>query len=98
MATTSKNQSFIELKKENSQANSNEDSSKKEITLIDIMDSTYKNYEVYCFNPQTKKKEKLGKLGGDFTPTQTQKFFSRYDFTHSSTKYRIRLFSYLIPK
>ncbi|WP_238699678.1 hypothetical protein [Helicobacter trogontum] len=43
------------------------------------MDSTYKNYEAYCFNPQTKKKEKLGKLSGDFTPTQTQRFFSRYD-------------------
>ncbi|WP_233714312.1 hypothetical protein [Helicobacter trogontum] len=43
------------------------------------MDSTYKNYEAYCFNPQTKKKEKLGKLSGDFTPTQAKRFFSRYD-------------------
>ncbi len=80
LATTSKNQSFIELKKENSQIDSDENFIEKEITLIDIMDSTYKNYEAHCFNPpQTKKKEKIGKLDGDMTPTQAKRFFERYD-------------------
>ena len=80
LATTSKNQSFIELKKENSQIDSDENFIEKEITLIDIMDSTYKNYEAHCFNPpQTKKKEKIGKLDGDMTPTQSKRFFEKYD-------------------
>ena len=79
LMTSDTNPLFIKLKNENSQANSNEDFSKKETTLIDIMDSSYKNYEVYCFNPKTKKEEKVGKLGGDFTPTQAKRFFERYD-------------------
>ncbi|WP_394976434.1 hypothetical protein [uncultured Helicobacter sp.] len=80
LATTSKNQSFIELKKANSQIDSDENFIEKEITLIDIMDSTYKNYEAHCFNPpQTKKKEKIGKLDGDMTPTQSKRFFEKYD-------------------
>ena len=82
LVRNSGSQSFIELKKENSQANSNEDFSKKETTLIDIMDSTYKNYEVYCFNPKTKKEEKIGTLKGDMTPTQAKRFFERYELIH----------------
>ena len=44
------------------------------ITLHDILDLTYKEYKVkdtgLIFDD---------KLKGDFTPTQTQRFFSRYD-------------------
>ena len=58
LMTSDTNPLFIKLKNENSQANSNEDFSKKETTLIDIMDSSYKNYEVYFFNPKTKKEKK----------------------------------------
>ncbi|MBR2112488.1 MAG: hypothetical protein IJ950_06110 [Helicobacter sp.] len=45
-----------------------------EITQTDILDITYNGYEVkdtgLIFDD---------KLKGDFTPTQTQRFFSRYD-------------------
>ena len=54
LMTNSDNQFFIEI-----QNKKNEDFIKKDITLIDIMDSTYKNYEVYFFNPKTKKEEKV---------------------------------------
>ena len=79
LMTSDTNPLFIKLKNENSQANSNEDFSKKETTLIDIMDSSYKNYEVYFFNPKTKKEEKVGTLKGDFSPLQAKRFFEKYD-------------------
>ena len=82
LMTSDTNPLFIKLKNENSQANSNEDFSKKETTLIDIMDSSYKNYEVYFFNPKTKKEEKVGTLKGEFTPTQAKRFFERYELIH----------------
>lgn len=46
LMTNSDNQLFIEIKIKNK---NNTDSIKKEITLVDIMDSTYKDYEVYFF-------------------------------------------------
>lgn len=46
-----------------------------EITLHDILDMTYKDYvtsnHTTLINPE--------KLKGDMTPTQAQRFFSRYD-------------------
>ncbi len=46
-----------------------------EITLHDILDSTYKGYvtseHTTLINPE--------KLNGDFTPTQAKNFFERYD-------------------
>ena len=50
------------------------DKANKPITLHDILDITYKNYETQdstFFNTEN--------LNGDFTPTQAQRFFSRYD-------------------
>ncbi|EEO24913.1 MULTISPECIES: hypothetical protein [Helicobacter] len=44
------------------------------ITLHDILDITYKNYETQdstFFNTEN--------LNGDFTPTQAKRFFERYD-------------------
>ncbi|MDY5821581.1 MAG: hypothetical protein SPJ83_02105 [Helicobacter sp.] len=81
LMTSDTNQLFVVLKDEKGEDKTDFSGNPvtQEITLTDIMDSTYKNYEAYCFNPQTKKKEKLGKLSGDMTPTQTQRFFSRYD-------------------
>ncbi|WP_394964551.1 hypothetical protein [uncultured Helicobacter sp.] len=46
LMTNSDNQLFIEIKIKNK---NNTDSIKKEIILVDIMDSTYKDYEVYFF-------------------------------------------------
>ena len=76
LMTNSDNQLFIEIKIKNK---NNTDSIKKEITLVDIMDSTYKDYEVYFFNPKTKKEEKVATLKGDFSPTQAKRFFDKYD-------------------
>ncbi|WP_238699679.1 hypothetical protein [Helicobacter trogontum] len=44
------------------------------------MDNTFADYKVY--KPQLSPKfkpDKVGILKGDMTPTQTQRFFSRYD-------------------
>ena len=73
---------FIKLKneKENNEANSDDNFTKKEINLADIMDSTFANYEVYKSQLSPKlKPEKVATLKGDFTPTQAKSFFSRYD-------------------
>ncbi len=51
-----------------------DDKADKPITLHDILDSTYKGYKT--------PNHKLGnpeELKGDMTPTQAQRFFSRYD-------------------
>ncbi|MDY5185099.1 hypothetical protein [Helicobacter trogontum] len=58
-----------------------EDSKKnKPITQTDILDLTYKKYIAVESNPHKPDDEiKVGKLDGDFTPTQAQRFFSRYD-------------------
>ena len=50
------------------------DKRNKPITLHDILDITYKDYET-----QDSTFSNTLKLDGDFTPTQTQRFFSRYD-------------------
>ncbi|WP_238699680.1 hypothetical protein [Helicobacter trogontum] len=51
------------------------DKADKPITLHDILDSTYKGYvtsdHTTLINPE--------ELDGDFSPTQTQRFFERYD-------------------
>ena len=44
------------------------------ITLHDILDSTYTNYET-----QDSTFTNTLKLKGDFTPTQTKRFFDKYD-------------------
>ena len=75
LMTNSDNQLFIEI-----QNKKNEDFIKKDITLIDIMDNTFADYKVY--KPQLSPKfkpDKVGILKGDMTPTQAQRFFSRYD-------------------
>lgn len=54
------------------------------ITLQDIMDITYKDYEACQPSPLlTLKPEKVGTLDGDMTPTQAKNFFERYElFIH----------------
>lgn len=51
------------------------DKANKPITLHDILDSTYKGYvtsdHTTLINPE--------ELDGDFTPTQTKRFFKKYD-------------------
>ena len=62
---------------------SNKNPITKEIALTDIMDNTFADYEVY--KPQLSPKfkpNKVGKLKGDFTPTQTKRFFERYELIH----------------
>ena len=60
-------------KKFDNQRNKTEE--KRNITLHDILDSTYKGYvtseHTTLINPE--------KLNGDFTPTQAKNFFERYD-------------------
>ncbi|MDY5184796.1 hypothetical protein [Helicobacter trogontum] len=50
------------------------------ITQTDILDLTYNKYIAVKSNPHKLDDEiKVGKLDGDFTPTQAKRFFSRYD-------------------
>ena len=82
LMTGDTNKLFIKLKneKENSQIDSNEDFIRKEITLADIMDSTFADYKVY--KPQLSPKFKpdvVGTLKGDMSPTQAKRFFDKYD-------------------
>ena len=75
LMTNSDSRLFIEI-----QNKKNENSTKKEITLTDIMDNTFADYKVY--KPQLSpniKPDKVGTLNGDFTPTQLQHFFEHYD-------------------
>ena len=82
LMTGDTNKLFIKLKneKENNEANSDENFTKKEINLADIMDSTFADYKVY--KPQLSPKFKpdvVGTLKGDMTPTQAKRFFDKYD-------------------
>ncbi|WP_236097000.1 hypothetical protein [Helicobacter sp. MIT 03-1614] len=53
---------------------------KEAITPTDILDLTYNKYIAVESNPHKPDDEiKVGKLDGDFTPTQAKRFFSRYD-------------------
>ena len=50
------------------------------ITQTDLLDLTYNKYIAVESNPHKPDDEiKVGKLKGDFTPTQAKRFFSRYD-------------------
>ncbi|WP_300900641.1 hypothetical protein [uncultured Helicobacter sp.] len=50
------------------------------ITQTDILDMTYNKHIAVESNPHKPDDEiKIGKLDGDMTPTQAQRFFSRYD-------------------
>ena len=52
----------------------------KEISLTDILDITYKDYEVYIPSRlPTLKPDKVGTLKGDFTQLQNEHFFNKYD-------------------
>ena len=56
------------------------DKADKPITQTDILDLTYNKYIAVESNPHKPDDEiKVGKLDGDMTPTQAQRFFSRYD-------------------
>ncbi|WP_205713233.1 hypothetical protein [Campylobacter helveticus] len=81
LMTNDTSQAFIVLKDKEGKdrIDSSGNSIVKQITFADIMDNTYKNYEAYHLNPKIKKKEKIGKLKGDFTPTQAKNFFDKYD-------------------
>lgn len=53
---------------------------KDTITQTDILDLTYNKYIAVESNPHKPDDEiKVGTLSGDMTPTQAQRFFSRYD-------------------
>lgn len=82
LMTSDINPLFIKLKneKENNKTNSDENFTKKEINLVDIMDITHNGYGVYTPSPlPTLQPEKVGKLKGDFSPTQAKRFFEKYD-------------------
>ena len=86
LMTNSDSRLFIEI-----QNKKNENSTKKEITLTDIMDNTFADYKVY--KPQLSpniKPDKVGTLNGDFTPTQAKIFFEKYDMLihQPNTEYR----------
>ena len=50
------------------------------IAQTDILDITYNKYIAVKLNPHKQTDEiKVGKLKGDFTPTQAKRFFERYD-------------------
>ena len=54
----------------------------KEVALTDIMDNTYKDYEIYSPplpSLPNLKPEKIGTLNGDMSPTQVKRFFDKYD-------------------
>ena len=82
LITNDTNQSFMVLKDEKGKdkMDSNGNPMTKQVNLVDIMDIAYKDYKVYkpsCL--PTLKPDELGKLKGDFTPTQAKRFFERYD-------------------
>ena len=52
-----------------------------EITLHDILDSTYNGYIAMGKNRWNQDIE-LGTLKGDMTPTQAKRFFERYELIH----------------
>lgn len=50
------------------------------ITQADILDITYNKHIAVELNPHKQDDEiKIGKLKGDFTPTQAKRFFEKYD-------------------
>ena len=74
LQTKDDNPMFIRMGK------SKEQEIKKEISLVDILDLTYKGYKVYKpSNLPTLKPEIIGTLKGDFSPTQAKNFFEKYD-------------------
>lgn len=74
LVTGKNNPTFINVR------DNKEQEVKREILLTDILDSTYNGYEVYTPSPlPTLQPEKVGKLKGDFSPTQTKRFFKKYD-------------------
>lgn len=82
LMTSDTNQLFLVLKdkKGKDRTDSNGNPITQEINLIDIMDNTFADYEVY--KPQLSPKfkpDKVGTLKGDMTPTQAKNFFERYD-------------------
>ncbi|WP_052096535.1 hypothetical protein [Helicobacter trogontum] len=79
LKTSDTNQLFLVLKDEKGKdrVDASGGPVTQQITLTDIMDRTYKNYEVYKPSPlSTLKPEKVGKLDGDMTPNQAKRFFS----------------------
>ena len=81
LMTSDTNQLFIVLKDEkgNDKTDSNKNPITKEIALTDIMDSSYAKHNVVGKDKWGKDFDKVGKLKGDFTPTQAKRFFERYD-------------------
>ncbi|WP_394950427.1 hypothetical protein [uncultured Helicobacter sp.] len=74
LETSENNPTFINVK------DNEEQEIQKEISLTDILDITYKDYEVYIPSRlPTLKPDELGTLKGDMTPTQVKNFFEKYD-------------------
>lgn len=74
LVTGKNNPTFINVK------DNKEQEIQKEISLTDILDSTYNGYEVYTPSRlPTFKPDKLGTLKGDFTQLQNEQFFNKYD-------------------
>ena len=74
LETSENNPTFINVK------DNEEQEIQKEISLTDILDITYKDYEVYIPSRlPTIPPEKIGTLDSDFTPTQAKRFFEKYD-------------------
>ena len=74
LVTGKNNPTFINVK------DNKEQEIQKEISLTDILDSTYNGYEVYTPSRlPTLKPDKVGTLKGDFTQLQNEHFFNKYD-------------------
>ena len=75
---TNKSNDFY-TKVENDESKQDNNSFRKSILIQDIMDITYKNYEVYQYDTFLHREIKVGTLEGDFSPTQAKNFFEKYE-------------------
>ena len=79
--TSDTNQLFVVLKDEKGEdkTDSSGNPVTQEITLTDIMDSSYAKHNVVGKDKWGKDFEKVGTLKGDMSPTQAKIFFDKYD-------------------
>ncbi len=81
LMTSDTNQLFVVLKDEKGEdkTDSSGNPVTQEITLTDIMDSSYAKHNVVGKDKWGKDFEKVGTLKGDMSPTQAKIFFDKYD-------------------
>ena len=68
------------------------DKANKPVTLQDILDSTYYGSDIYSPPLSEKfKPKKIGTLKGDMTPTQSKRFFDKYDLLDFYPKFDTKI-------